>query len=192
MFQEFIQQYGYYAVFFFACIEGEIAVLTAGFLCHRGLMSLGLVILCAFFGTFMTEQCFFLLGRIYGAKLLKKYPTLQQKSKKIMQFLKKYDIAFIFCSRFIYGIRNFSPIAVGIAGISPIKFSACNIPAAFIWSVAVAGIGYLFSNALESAEKHMHSIEILALVVACLGSMLYLCRKQYRRKAKKTTENNSQ
>lgn len=181
MFQEFIQQYGYYAVFLFACIEGEIAVLTAGFLCHRGLMSLDLVILCAFFGTFMTEQCFFFLGRIYGAKILERYPKLAQKSEKIMQFLRKYNMMFIFGSRFVYGIRNFSPIAIGMAGIHPAKFSACNIPAAFIWSVIVAGAGYFFSNALESAKKHMHVAEVVLLLLACLGFVIYLYKR--RRKA---------
>lgn len=183
--QEFIQQYGYYAVFLFACIEGEVAVLTAGFLCHRGLMSLEWVILCAFLGTFMTEQCFFFLGRVYGAKLLKKHPKLAQKSEKIIQFLKKYDMAFIFCSRFIYGIRNFSPIAIGMAKIRPLKFSACNIPAAFVWSVIVAGAGYFFSNALESAKEHIHATGLVLLAFICMGFGVFLCRKVQKNSSKK-------
>lgn len=186
MFQEFIQEYGYYAVFFFACIEGEIAVLTAGFLCHRGLMSLDLVILFAFLGTFMTEQCFFFFGRNYGVKLLQKHPKLAQKSEKVMQFLRRYDMIFIFCSRFIYGIRNFSPIAIGMSGIHPAKFSACNIPAAFIWSVIVAGAGYFFSNALESAKKNMHIAELVVLGLVCLGLGVYLYKR--RQKTKKEAE----
>lgn len=183
LFQEFIQQYGYYAVFFFACIEGEVAVLTAGFLCHRGLMSLDLVILFAFLGTFITEQGFFFFGRVYGVRLLQKHPKLAQKSEKIMRFLRKYDTIFIFCSRFIYGIRNFSPIAIGMTGIHPLKFSACNIPAAFIWSAIVAGAGYFFSNALESAKENMHVAEMLALGLVILVLGIYLYRK--RRKKEK-------
>lgn len=184
MFQEFIQQYGYYAVFLFACIEGEIAVLTAGFLCHRGLMSLNLVIICAFLGTFLTEQCLFFIGRIYGTKILKKYPKAAKKSKKIIEFLQKYDAAFIFGSRFIYGIRNFSPIAIGMANIHPIKFSTFNIPAAFIWSIVIAGAGYLFSDALETAKEHMQFVEILALAILCvvLGIFLFKKRKKKRNK----------
>ena len=183
MFQEFIQEYGYYAVFLFACIEGEIAVLTAGFLCQRGLMSLDLVILCAFLGTFMTEQCLFFVGRIYGTKILKKYPKAAKKSERIIEFLQKYDAAFIFGSRFIYGIRNFSPIAIGMANIHPIKFSTFNIPAAFVWSVVIAGAGYLFSDAFDAAEEHMQVVEILALVLLCVVLGIFLFKK--RKKSKK-------
>lgn len=182
MFQEFIQEYGYYAVFLFACIEGEIAVLTAGFLCQRGLMSLDLVILCAFLGTFMTEQCLFFIGRIYGTKILKRYPKAAKKSERIIEFLRKYDAAFIFGSRFIYGIRNFSPLAIGMANIHPIKFSTFNIPAAFIWSVVIAGAGYLFSDALDAAEEHMQIVEILALVLLCVVLGIFLLKKRKRNK----------
>ena len=163
-------------------------MLTAGFLCHRGLMSLDLVILSAFLGTFLTEQCFFFFGRNYGVKLLHKYSKLADKSEKIMRFLRKYDMLFIFCSRFIYGIRNFSPIAIGMAGIHPAKFSACNIPAAFIWSVVVAGAGYFFSNVLESAKKNIHIAELVALGLVCVGLGVYL----YRRKRKVNKEDESQ
>ncbi|MBR1734876.1 MAG: DedA family protein [Alphaproteobacteria bacterium] len=184
MFQEFIQQYGYYAVFLFACIEGEIAVLTAGFLCQHGLMSLKLVILFAFLGTFITEQCLFFVGRIYGTRILQKYPKIEQKSVKIIAFLRKYDAAFIFGSRFIYGIRNFSPIVIGIAGINPIKFSSFNIPAAFIWSVVIAGAGYLFSDAIEVAKSNVQIIEIIALTVLIVWFVAFLFKRQQRRKNK--------
>lgn len=173
-------------MFLFACIEGEVAVLTAGFLCHRGMMSLGTVILCAFLGTCITEQCFFFVGRKYGVKLLEKYPKLAQKSERIMQFLKKYNAAFIFGSRFIYGIRNFSPIAIGMAGIHPAKFSLFNIPAAIIWSIIVAGAGYLFSDTLEAAKKHMEIVEVVALVLLCIGLIFFWIRKSKKNKVQET------
>ena len=116
----------------FACIEGEVALLTAGFLCQKGLMSLKLVILTAFLGTMFTEQCLYFVGRVYGSKLLEKYPKIAKKSEKVLEFLRKYNSAFIFGSRFVYGIRNISPMVIGIAGIPPLKFSTLNIPAAFI------------------------------------------------------------
>ena len=186
MFQDFIQQYGYYAVFLFACIEGEIAVLTAGFLCQRGMMSLDLVILFAFLGTFITEQCLFFVGRTYGTKILQKYPNIAEKYVKIISFLRKYDAAFIFGSRFIYGIRNFSPIVIGMAGIHPIKFSSFNIPAAFIWSVVIAGAGYLFSDALESAKTNVQVVEIIALTLLLIGFIVFLFKRNKKKRRQKS------
>ncbi|MDR1236149.1 MAG: DedA family protein [Holosporaceae bacterium] len=177
MFESFIQSYGYYAVFAFACIEGEIAVLTAGFLCKQGYMSLELVMLAAFLGTLITEQCLFFVGRIYGGKLLEKYPKFSKKSATVIEFLQKYDAAFIFGSRFIYGIRNVSPIIIGMAKITPLKFSSLNVPAALIWSIVVAGAGYFFANILESTKGSLEFIQIGALVVLGIALLYFFYKK---------------
>jgi membrane protein DedA with SNARE-associated domain len=164
-------------VFVFACIEGEIAVLTAGVLCKQGFMSLQLVMLFAFLGTLATEQCLFFVGRIYGTKLLEKYPKLAKKSIRVIEFLRKYDSAFIFGSRFIYGIRNISPIVIGIARITPFKFSTLNIPAALIWSVIIAGSGYVFTDVLEYAQENIKYFQIGVLAILCIA-LLDLLRKR--------------
>lgn len=181
MLQDFISNYGYYAVFIFACIEGEVALLTAGFLCHHGMMSLHWVILTSFLGTLITEQSLFFFGHFYGDDLLKKFPRIAQKSERILDFLRKYDSAFIFGSRFVYGIRNFSPIVIGIAKIPPIKFILLNIPAALIWAVVVACTGYACSNFVELAKEHMMYVEIGALVVLTIAFVYYLCKRNRRR-----------
>ena len=171
-------------MFLFACIEGEVAVLTAGFLCKKGLMSLDYVILAAFLGTLITEQCLFFVGRIYGTKLLQKYPNLAQKSEKVLEFLRKYNSAFIFGSRFVYGIRNISPMIIGMAGIPPLKFSSLNVPAALIWSVLVASIGFLFADMLSSAKDNMQYFQIgaLILLLAAIGYFIHHKTSQKRKK----------
>lgn len=175
--EEFIRNYGYYAVFAFSCIEGEVALLTAGYLCKQGLMSLPIVIFVAFFGTLITEQSLFFIGRVYGYKILKKFPSLAKKSTKVLEFLQKYDSAFIFCSRFIYGIRNVSPIIIGVAKIPPLKFSILNIPAAFIWAVLVACAGYFFANMLDKAQQNLDFLKIVALFIFCFAVFYYMYHK---------------
>ncbi|GHT95140.1 DedA family protein [Alphaproteobacteria bacterium] len=181
MFEDFIQTYGYYAIFLFACIEGEVAVLTAGYLCKHGLLSLPIVMAVAFMGTLMAEQGFFFIGRLYGTRLLERYPKFSEKVEKVIAFLNEYGAAFIFGSRFIYGIRNISPVVVGMAGISPLKFSSLNIPAAFIWSVLVAGAGYLFADVLDSAKGNMQILQIVALVLLSVGFGYFVYRKSTKK-----------
>jgi membrane protein DedA with SNARE-associated domain len=181
LFEHFIELYGYYAVFAFACIEGEVAILTAGFLCKSGLMSLPIVMTVAFAGTLITEQSLFFIGRSHGRKLLKKYPKMQIKTEKIMAFLRKYNEVFIFGSRFIYGIRNISPIVIGMAGIHPLKFSSLNVPAAMLWSIVVAGAGYWFANMLESVSGNMKTVQLAALMVFLTAISIFI----YRRSGKK-------
>lgn len=189
MFEQFIQEYGYYAVFIFACIEGELAVLTAGFLCKQGLMSLHLVILFAFLGTLITEQGLYFVGRIYGMRLLNNRPNLKEKAQRVIEFLRKYDSAFIFGCRFVYGIRNISPIMIGISDISPLKYSTLNIPAAFVWAVSVAGAGYIFANALESAKDHLEYVQYIALFILISALSYFLYRKNIKKKKRKQKRN---
>ncbi len=185
LFESFIQGFGYYAVFLFACIEGEIAVLTAGFLCRQGLMSLQGVIFAAFLGTMITEQILYFVGRIYGIKLIEKHPKLKEKSQKVLEFLRKYDSLFIFGCRFVYGIRNISPIMIGAADIPPLKYSALNIPAAFVWAVIVAGAGYAFANVVEKAKYNLQYVQYAALVVLLSALFYFIFKKNQKRKRKK-------
>jgi membrane protein DedA with SNARE-associated domain len=181
LFEHFIELYGYYAVFLFACVEGEVAVLTAGFLCRSGLMSLPTVMAAAFAGTLITEQCLFFVGRVYGERLLKKYPRIEAQTTKIMDFLRKYNEAFIFGSRFIYGIRNISPLVMGMAGIHPVKFSSLNVPAAMLWSVLVAGAGYCFANVLDSVKGNMKVIQLVALAAFLLAVSIFIHRRSRKK-----------
>lgn len=182
MFEHLIRDYGYYAVFFFACIEGEIAVLTAGFLCKQGLMSLQLVMISAFLGTVLTEQVLYFVGRIYGTKLLDRYPKLKEKSEKIIEFLRKYDSVFIFGCRFVYGIRNVSPVIIGVADISPLKYSLLNIPAACIWAVIVAGAGYVFANMLEKTKDNLEYFQYIALMILLAALICFFLKKNRKKK----------
>jgi membrane protein DedA with SNARE-associated domain len=178
LFEDFIRGYGYYAVFVFACIEGEVAILTAGFLCKQGLMSLQLVVFFAFLGTLLMEQCLFFVGRIYGTRLLLKYPRLAKKSSKVIEILRKYNAVFIFGSRFIYGIRNISPIVIGMARITPFKFSTLNIPAAIIWSIIVAGAGYVFADILEYTKENLKFFQIGLLIISCVVLLNLLWKRR--------------
>jgi membrane protein DedA with SNARE-associated domain len=184
-FEEAIRAYGYYAVFGFACIEGEVALLTAGFLAHRDLLSLPYVILTAFLGTLLMEQGVFFIGRFYGQRILTRYPRLRKKADVAFQFLHKYDTLFIFSFRFIYGIRNISPIVIGSAGIRPKKFACLNIPAAAIWAVSIGGAGYVFSDAIQALITNFERYErVFFSSVLLLGALLFLWVRRRRRQQK--------
>ena len=155
--------------------------MTAGFLCQRGFMSLQWVILVAFLGTMLTEQALYFVGKLYGMKFIDRYPKLKEKSQRAIEFLRKYDSAFIFGCRFIYGIRNVSPIMIGAAGIPPLKYSALNIPAAFVWAASVASVGYAFSDIFEIAKDNLQYIQYGALAIL-IGALLYFTYNKNKKK----------
>ena len=148
-------------------------------------MSLQWVIFFAFLGTMVTEQILYFVGRIYGMKLIEKHPKLKEKSAKVLEFLRKYDSAFIFGCRFVYGIRNVSPVMIGAADIPPLKYSALNIPAAFVWAVIVAGAGYAFANVVEKAKNNLQYVQYGALFVLMSALFYFVFKKNQKRKRRK-------
>ncbi len=181
--EQIISTYGYYAVFLFACIEGEVALLIAGFLAHQGMMSLHLVMLYAFLGTFFMEQTVFQVGRVYGLRIIDRFPKLRPKIEIVFKWLKRYDSLFIFSFRFVYGVRNISPLIIGASGISSKKFFFINFFAAIIWAISIAGVGYVFANAIEEMVEHFDEYQRyffigLSVIILCTYLIIRLKKRQ--------------
>lgn len=66
---------------------------------------------------------------------------------------------------------------IGIAGISPSKFSALNVPAALVWSIVVAGAGYTFANLLGVVEEHLKYFQQGALTIVVIALLIFLYKK---------------
>ncbi|WP_424792969.1 DedA family protein, partial [Pseudomonas aeruginosa] len=70
MLQQFLQDFGYFALFLGTFFEGETILVLAGFLAFRGYMQLDTVILTAFLGSYAGDQLWYFLGRRHGRRLL--------------------------------------------------------------------------------------------------------------------------
>lgn len=181
----FIENYGYLAVFLGSTIEGELILMTAGYFAYAGVLDLGLVILFAFWGTLIADQGCFFVGRFYGPKLLERFPALKKKSEKVFRLLHDYKNLFIMTFRFVYGIRIASPLVIGASQLSPKRFTILNFPAAFVWSVVIACIGYFFGGTFEIILENMHRIQRYGLfvgmpVIVCIWAVCRVYLKHYR------------
>lgn len=182
-FEQVISTYGYWAVALFACIEGEVAIITAGILACQGILSLKLVMLFAFLGTWITEQILFFIGRFYGPSVIARFPKLKPKVNRVFDLVRKYDNLYIFFFRFIYGIRNISPLVIGSANVSPKKYCILNFLAAAIWSVLIPTIGYAFSRFIKKNIDDVHTyFVILGLFLLVIALLPYVLYKRHRRK----------
>ncbi len=146
---EFIEKYGYLAVFLGSLIEGESVILTAGVLAQKGYLSLWGIMLVSFMGTLLADQLLFHVGRLHGNRLLAKWPSLESKASRALNLLHKYNTLYILSFRFIYGIRVVSPIIIGMSGVTTKRFTFLNIIAASIWSVLSCLAGYALGRGGE-------------------------------------------
>ena len=170
-----IAQYGYVALFIGVFLEGETVLIAAGFAAHLGHLSLMWVMLIAFAGSLAGDQFYFFLGRIRGKAFLQRRPRWEAKVKRVWTLFEHYRTLLMLGFRFLYGLRTVTPFAIGLSGVSGIRFFVCNIIGGAVWSVAVAFVGYLFGAIAEAilvdVKKYEHWI-IPGLL--CAGAFVWI------------------
>ncbi|MBF0164131.1 MAG: DedA family protein [Magnetococcales bacterium] len=147
----FLRDYGYVVLFIGTFLEGETMVLVAGYLAKAGVLDLNWVILSSFAGTYLGDQTAFFIGRRWGHLLVKRTnsESWKQRTERVMYLLDRYNTWFIMGFRFIYGVRNVTPFALGASPIPAIRFMALNFVAAFVWATSFGYGGYIFGHAME-------------------------------------------
>jgi len=168
-----IEQYGYWAVLGGTLLEGESVLLLAGFAAHRGYLDLPSVVGVAIFGSFLGDQVFFYLGRHQGIKLLNRYPRYAVKVAIAQARLARYHTPLILAMRYLYGLRAVLPFAIGMSSISATRFQALNLAGAVLWSVTIAGGGYLFGHLVEQILGDLERYEKILLVALALGGAAF-------------------
>lgn len=163
-----IAQWGYAVVVLGTLVEGETVLLAAGFLAHRGYLSLPGVILFAFAGSVAGDQIYFHFGRHYGASLLHRRPSWRRAADRARALLGKFETPFVLGFRFLYGFRSLTPVLLGAAGYPVARFAVLNAAGGMLWSASVATAGYLFGGVLETllGDLHRHELWILAALAA--------------------------
>jgi membrane protein DedA with SNARE-associated domain len=168
MLDSYLAEYGYLAVAVFAFLEGETAMLLAGYAAQQGKFDFYLVLLLGFAGAFAGDQLWFHLARRHGGRWLARRPDLVAKATRAKRLLERHATLFILSFRFIYGLRNLGAVAVALSDVPTRRFVVLNAIAALVWAVLVIGAGYLFGEAAEAMLHHLASLEKQLLAVGGL------------------------
>lgn len=179
--ENFIAQWGYLAVLLGSVFEGESVVVAAGFAAHRHFLELPSVMVIAAIGSAIGDQIWFQLGRHYGQRVLARFPRLAPGVAHASDLLRRYDTSFIIGCRFVYGTRLAGPIAIGLSGVAPLRFTLLNIAAAALWAAVIAGLGYGFGETILRVFGHIHQLERYA-VPAIIAAGLLIAFVLHRRR----------
>jgi membrane protein DedA with SNARE-associated domain len=190
MLEALIARWGYLAILGGTFLEGETILLAGGAMAHRGLLSLPLVIACAFAASFLGDQGWFFAGRRYGPGLIARRPSWSVPAERVRQWLTRYGAVFVLAFRFIYGIRILTPVLLGANGYPASRFVPLNALGAAIWSTAVASVGWAVGEGLTRALGRAGKVEerLLAVIVFAIVVALTARHWTQRRKAKLTEE----
>lgn len=177
---ELLKEYGYFVILIWTFLEGETIVIIAGWLSASIGLTPWLIALCAFGGSFLSDQVMFSLGKYKGEPVLKHFPRVAKNMTKAAVLFKKYDTALILGFRFIYGVRNITPIMLGISGVSHKKFFVLNIIGASIWAVTFTYGGLYVGKAFMHVMHTLgHGILYAIVAVLAVAAVLWFIRARY-------------
>ncbi|MDP3372070.1 MAG: DedA family protein [Candidatus Paracaedibacteraceae bacterium] len=186
-FVDFVQNWGYLAVFLGSLIEGESVILTASAMARLGHLNIFKVGIIAFAGTLIADQLLYFVGWFYGDAIFERFPKLKENSVRAFEYLHKYDARFIIASRFIYGIRITSSIVIGAAKVKPTRYVPLNFISAVIWAVVSCGGGYLLGEVMLSAFQYFELVQkyIFYAVIGVLAFGFSILKIRHYSKNKK-------
>ncbi|MBV2180224.1 MAG: DedA family protein [Castellaniella sp.] len=163
-----IHSYGYLAVAAGTLAEGETVLLAAAAAAAHGYLHLPLVIAIASICGFLGDQAFFLIGRIYGIRVLARFPSMQPRIGRAQALLERHHILLILAVRFMYGLRTAGPMAIGMSGVHWLRFLTLNFIGAILWACLVGGIGYGLGHGALTLLHQTDADELWGLAIAVL------------------------
>ncbi len=174
-----IRTYGYWTLLAGTFIEGETILMLGGLSAQLGYLDISMVMLVAFIGSFSGDQFYFIIGRVKGRDLLARHTQWNEKVDKVHCYLERYHDLIMLGFRFVYGIRIMTPFVLAMnPRIRTGRFVVFNAIGAALWSVAVAGGGYLFGRAVELLLNDIKHYEIIVIGgMAAIGIGLWLFHK---------------
>lgn len=183
---ELLAEYGYYVILIWTFLEGETIVILAGALSKKVGLDPWLIALCAFTGSFLSDQVMFSLGKYKGRDVLRYFPRIGANLNKASSLFKKYDTALILGFRFVYGVRNITPIMLGISGVTHKKFFFLNLIGAGVWALTFTFGGHLAGEAFQNTvDRFGHGILYVLLgLIACGVFIWYIRARRNVKKAK--------
>ena len=182
-----LSRYGYKVVLIWTFLEGETIVILAGMFAEKLHLDPWLIAFYAFCGSFLSDQVMFSLGKYKGESVLRYFPRVARNVDKAGRLFKKYDTILILGFRFVYGVRNVTPILLGISGVSHLKFFILNFIGATVWALSFSFGGFYAGRAFMKIMGLVgHGIFYALLAALVAGGLIWFIRA--RRSVKNVRE----
>ena len=171
----------YVGAFIWSFFEGETFVLLAAALGHAtGMVDPWILLVTVWFGSFLGDQCWFLLGRRYGVRVVRRIPGAEARVARAIDFVERFGAAFILSFRFAYGIRNVASVACGMTTMSYPYFASLNFIAAGLWASSFVAAGWFLA---EVFGAHNLGWVLGGIGLFVIGGLIYRARASRKRNA---------
>jgi len=134
-------------------VPAEPTLIVAGSLAGRGHLSLSGITLAALVATLLADLAWFVIGKRYGARALRKLYRLssspERQQSRTERLLTRWGPAAFAFAKFIPGLPMSGPILAGSMGTALPVFLVCDLVAMSIWAGGFTAIGMVFQHDIE-------------------------------------------
>jgi len=177
----FIEQYGYFALFFSLWLgiigmplPDEMIVMSGGLLSSLGKLVIWRSFLLTYLGVVSGLSLGFILGKLFGHRVLdklvkKKKAKYLSKSKKLLD---QYGRFALVLSYFIPIVRHILPYLVGMNNMPYKTYALFSYTTGFVWTLIYFTLGLLFGSQIEYisviATKYGIYFGLFIVTVSCI------------------------
>lgn len=171
-------RYGYVLLFGGVIVEGEIFLLTAAFLAHRGYFDLPTVVAVAVAATMLGDQVYYQAARARGRAWLERRKGVRAKYARIIDLTARRGPWLLLVSRYTYGFRIVIPAACGAVGMPAGLFIFMDFIAVAVWAGLMTALGYYGGAAIAGYLHHFQRILVWIAVagILCVAAVVSLRR----------------
>lgn len=189
----FFEDYGLWIVFAATFIEsglvvasvvpGETVLIFAGFLSAPSdvtgpipILDLPDVMIVAFAGAILGDILGYMIGRLGGRSLVRRFGKFFFLPEKRLPVLERYFSVYggraILFGRFAPFLRSIRTLVAGIARMPFGRFLVPDVIGAAVWSAGVAALGFGLGESWRAADKYLGVGGLGILVLLMLGFVL--------------------
>ncbi len=172
-----------------APVPSEAVMPFVGFLVVDGKWNLWLALLSTSLGSLIGSLSSYWMG-YYGGKplVLKvgKYLLLNRHDLELTEryFNRKQGLYTVFLARFIPVIRHFISIPAGMGRMPLLPFMLVTLIGATLWNSFLLYCGIRLREHWTTVQKYSHQVDIVIIVLACIGIAWFLRSRLASRKQK--------
>jgi membrane protein DedA with SNARE-associated domain len=181
VFNDLVGQYGLYAIFFLAMIEGDITLLLAGVLAHGGHFgeySFLKVLTVGTMGGVAGDGAAYGMGRGFRTGV-RDYRFYRAARPRIERMTRTFGPLSIFLSKYVYGLRTACCVFYGVAKMPATRFLPLSAVSCCVWVLLLSGAGYLFHSAITNFIGDFERLGKFLLVLVVLGVGAFYLIERY-------------
>ncbi|MCX6748395.1 MAG: DedA family protein [Candidatus Pacearchaeota archaeon] len=185
-----IERWSYLGIFFLTFLGNvgipvpeEIIFISTGYLAANGYISLLGAMLFSIFAVSATNNMSYFAGRWFGKpifKFLKKVKGIHHVIEIAEHLFKKHGEKTLFFSRFVWNVRNITPLIAGATGMKWKKYMTYDFLAIIIHIPILVLLGFFFSSAVNRIFGLIEEGKIFILILFLLFVGILLSKKIYK------------